>query len=241
MSARSRSPSFSMTAISRSRSSISTARARCTLRPVELLLLRDEGDLPIPLLLLAEPPALHLGPVELLALGRERDLPVPLLALAREGAPDLGRLAPFGVLEDSDGLRDPGLLHLLRGADLLALDLEPLFEDEPLLGGKDPGLLVRDLLVLARRGERLLLVEVEHREPGLERLRTDREARPLLRLVPDGAGRLLRLRHRGDPLDVGALALALLGRELDVAVLLRALARESTGDIRDLLLPRLLD
>ena len=94
------------------------------LRPIQLLFLRDEGDLPVALLLLPKAPALDLRPVQLPSLAA-RAISRSRSSRSRARARRIsGRLAPLGVFEEGDRLRDLRLLGLLRGADLLALHLQ---------------------------------------------------------------------------------------------------------------------
>ena len=97
------------------------------------------------------------------------------------------------------------------------------------------------LALLLGLGERLVLVDIEHRETRLQAALPDRERGRLRGLVPLVAGRLLACHHYGGAVDVRHLARLLLGDELDLLVLLGLLARKLPGDLDQLLLPGLVD
>ena len=129
----------------------------------------------------------------------------------------------------------------LRLGDLLLLHLPALLQDEALLLAQDARPFVGDLALLLGLGERLVLVDLQHREASFQTAPANRERRRLRGLVTLVAGRLLAGHHHRGAIDVRHLARLLLGDELDLLVRPGLLARKLTRDLDQLLLLRLVD
>ena len=160
----------------------------------ELLLagLPDELDPAVLLGLLEGEGAPHVGELLFARLLDEGDVAVPPAPFDGEVLLDVGRLAPPGLLDDREVAFGPHPLQILLVVDLLVLDRHALVQHVDLLLAHLEGLLVRDLPILLGAGERLLALDLEELELGVEVPLADRHRGPLLGVV-HGAARV-----RGD-------------------------------------------
>src|SRR6478736_2282930 len=198
-----------------------------------LALLADERDVAVEFLELGGQRAADLGALQLLGLGDERDLAVALLLRAGERAADFRGLAALRFLDDGDVFLDLRRFERLLLADLLLLDLPAPVEHVTLLLAQDARALVGNLLLLLGGGDRIVAIDVQDAEAGLEAAPADRERGFRAHHVALIARALLGRGDRGRPRDLGLLPLALLGGEIDVLVALGTLAREVAADFGD--------
>ena len=147
----------------------------------------------------------------------------------------------FRFPDDLDVFLNLRALQRQRLVDLLFLDLPALLQNEALLLAQHTRLLVRDFLLLARLGERFLLLQLQDLEPGFERTLAHRHRRLLGGLVAQITRYFLVVDHGTLAIDVRLLAFLLLGDELDLFFFFRSFLGQRTGDLRNLLLAGFFD
>ena len=153
--------------------------------PGQLLFLRlgHQRDAAVVLRALLGELAPDVGELLLLGLRDQLDLPVPACLLQLQGLADLRRLAAPALLGGAHVALRPHAFERLLVVDLLLLHRHALVEHVPLLVADLLGLLVGDLPILVGARERLLLLDLQQLELGVQLALADGDGGALLGVV----------------------------------------------------------